>query len=104
MTSFLAEYSQIRVTDGNPKRDIWIHGAQALRIADPGWIEAYEEVLQTVLAPIGAYQVMCIFLGQNGHFYGGFDREFGDLGNSVTEMIERIWYPAGAVFEYQVDD
>lgn len=104
LEAFLTEYSGIGVWEGDPRSTIWIDGAAAAKAADPGWAEAYEEVLRTQLAPVGGYQPMFLFLGRDGRLYGGFDREFGYLGETLPEAMNSIWHPEGRHFEYRITD
>jgi SUKH-3 immunity protein len=90
LLAFLEEYADLLIKSDDGTRTLWIGAARAVREVDRGWASAYSEVIQSVLAPVGGYSHMTIYLGQNGVFYGGFDSEYGPLASNIEELVNAV--------------
>jgi hypothetical protein len=90
LSNFLAEYSGLIVGSDKTGRSVWFDADKAARGVDPEWPRAYADVVGSPMVPVGGYSHMTVYFGQDGRLYGGFDDEFGLLGASVSEALERL--------------
>jgi hypothetical protein len=90
LTDLLAEFSPLTFRSDDSQRSVWIDGLRSATDADPDWAQEYGRLAGSLLAPIGRYSHMTIYVAQDGTLYGGFDREFGRLGADVKEALNGL--------------
>jgi hypothetical protein len=89
---FLAEFSglAIRVHDRDP---MIIDAADAVDVTYRSWVDAWSRRAGTYLIPVGAYSHLTVLLGRDGWLYGGYDNEFGRLGQTLAEVVATTLIP-----------
>ncbi|MCG3751104.1 SUKH-3 domain-containing protein [Amycolatopsis sp. Poz14] len=93
--SFLREYSGISMqwkrSSGFPD-EMRFSAARVLESFDPRWVASYADRAKTALVPVGEASngYLVLLLGRNGHWFGGFDDAFGELGGDVLTCIDRL--------------
>jgi hypothetical protein len=91
---FLREFNGITIDFvRNGRSDsIWFDAQRASALADPEWIEHYEERTKTSLVPIGCsnHEHLMLMQSDSGGFYGAFDDFLCALGSGPDEMIENL--------------
>lgn len=104
LLDFLPEYTGL-VVEANDGRFVRFDPQLAAHNTSPEWTRSYATLTSCDLVPIGEYSHMTIYLGADGLFYGGYDREFGRLGSTVREVLDRLLNDAsGAVLDLRVAD
>jgi hypothetical protein len=103
--AFLEQYAGLEIKSDDGTQMLWIDGARAARETDPEWTRAYSDRIGSVLAPVGGHSHMTIYLGRDGEFYGGFDREYGRLASSMEELLNALFNRGGppARLEYELE-
>lgn len=86
----LREYSGLAIGDEAEARYLWVDGSRAAIEADPDWVAAYSKDLHLRLAPIGGYSHMLVMADSAGRCWGGFDYEYGLLGESLLSTIDAL--------------
>jgi len=94
--AFLAEFSGLRVISPDATRSLLIDGDNAARHADPDWCAAYADELGVAVTPVGEYSHMTLVLDAGGVFWGGFDADFGYLGEGIEGVIDRLLIHPGS--------
>ncbi|MET9263594.1 SUKH-3 domain-containing protein [Amycolatopsis sp. NPDC004079] len=93
--NFLREYSGISMrwkrVSGFPD-GMRFSAARLLESFDPRWVAGYADRAKTTLVPVGEASngYLVLLLGRNGHWFGGFDDAFGELGEDVLSCIDRL--------------
>ena len=83
----LTEYSDLVVVSASGDRRLWISGTRAAAESDVDWCMAYSGGLGLRLVPVGGHSHMTILVDEAGGFWGGFDHEYGRLGDTVEDVI-----------------
>ncbi|MFE0024190.1 SUKH-3 domain-containing protein [Amycolatopsis sp. NPDC059021] len=91
---FLREYSGLVLTwerDGSPD-DVWFSAAAICAQAASGWVADYSARAGTTLVPVGAANrgYLMLLLGENGHWFGGFDDAFGEVGEDLLSCLDNL--------------
>lgn len=84
----LAEFHGITVRDA--QRGLWIDAHRAAGDCDPDWCAAYSSEAARTLTPFGGYSHMSLLVDDRGGRWGGFDVEYGYLGDSVASVVEAL--------------
>ena len=102
--AILAKYSNLVVrSDSAPRQELWLDGKRAAEEADRDWCAAYEARSGQVLTPVGGYSHATIYVDEAGRFWGGFDFEYGLVGDSIGEMVNGlVLEPGSRRFDHQV--
>ena len=102
--AILSEYSSLEFRDpASPGQRLWIDGARAAQECDPDWCSAYEAGSDQVLTPIGGFSHATIYIDDGGRFWGGFDLEYGLLGDSLDELVHAlVVLPGSRPFDHQL--
>ncbi|ASR54118.1 SUKH-3 domain-containing protein [Cellulomonas sp. PSBB021] len=87
---FLEVFSGLVITDEEGRRALHIDGHQAARHADPDWCEAYAEGIGRAITPVGEYSHMTLVIDETGAFWGGFDAEYGLMGENIVDVIRAL--------------
>jgi hypothetical protein len=93
LENFLHNFSGLEIRDITfvPARVLWISAERACMQTDQPQIAEYSERADSQIAPIGGYSHMTIYLSQNDALLGGYDGEFGVLGQSLIECVETLF-------------
>lgn len=94
--AFLAEYSGVTVASDDGRRSIRIDGHEAARHADPDWCFAYSEGIGRALTPIGEYSHMTLLIDEAGAFWGGFDADYGFMGDDIVDVVHALLVEPGS--------
>lgn len=64
----------------------------ALRLSYADWVAEYSRRAGSSLIPIGfsSHEHLLLLVDAKGRWFGAFDDEFGRLGSSVVDMVDRI--------------
>jgi len=94
LEQFLREFTGITINfirNGHPD-SIWFDAQRASALADPEWVEHYEERTKASLVPIGFsnHEHLMLMQSDEGGFYGAFDDFLCALGSEADEMIENL--------------
>lgn len=87
---FLAGYSGLVIATVDRRRVLLIDGHQAARGTDPDWCAAYAEGIGRALTPVGQYSHMTLMIDEVGAFWGGFDADYGYLGQDIVEVVQAL--------------
>ena len=87
----LTEYCFLDIHPPGAGNALMIDPVRALMHADSDWLEAYQELVHERLVPVGEYSHMWVLYSPSGMFYGGFDEDFGPLGESMEEVVHDIF-------------
>jgi hypothetical protein len=94
LADFLVEYSDLWMLIDHVGRtdEIWIAPCRACTLIDRSWVIEYGRRSSTSLVPIGgAYRNhLVLLLGGDGRIFGGYDNEFGVLGNNAKDVIANL--------------
>ncbi|GAB2573081.1 hypothetical protein GCM10027269_31280 [Kribbella endophytica] len=79
----------VRATDGDL---FWVDPVEALRMVYPERVAQYSVEFGTYVAPIGAALAdhLVVYLGQDGAFYGSYDKYTCRVGVDVEEALGRL--------------
>jgi len=104
IVDFLREYSGLVINfdrAGEPD-EIWFSGERASELMAPDWIEDYSQRSGVQLAPVGAAygEYLTLLIAEDGSWYGGFDDEFGSMGNNFLDTLENILLNKGFVARF----
>lgn len=91
----LAEYSGLVVMSVDGRRSINIDGRVAARSADLGWCEAYAEGIGRAVTPVGEYSHMTLVIDEAGAFWGGFDADYGFMGDDIADVVHGLLIEPG---------
>jgi hypothetical protein len=94
--ALLREFSGLTVWAADKRRSLWFDGERALRDIDPAWCRAYSEDSGRLLLPVGGYSHMVLLVDEVGGLWGGFDAEYGQLADSVTEAVRVLLIDPGS--------
>jgi hypothetical protein len=86
----LTEYADLVVVSASGDRSLWISGTRAAAESDVAWCMAYSGELGLRLVPVGGHSHMTILVDEAGRFWGGFDYEYGRLGDTVEDVIQGV--------------
>ncbi|GAB4084053.1 hypothetical protein GCM10028784_06830 [Myceligenerans cantabricum] len=81
-------------TDG--LRALRIDGRAAARDADPDWCSAYAEGIGRPVTPVGEYSHMTLVIDDAGEFWGGFDADYGFMGEDVVAVVPALLVEPGS--------
>jgi len=84
----LTEFAGLTV--GEPDQSLWVDGQRAADDCDPAWCAAYGIEVGRTLTPFGAYSHMSLLVDDRGGIWGGFDAEYGYLGDSLASVVEAL--------------
>jgi hypothetical protein len=90
---FLEEYSGLVISWETHRNPLVLSGSEAARGVDAGWCEAYSEAIGLVLSPVGVYSHMTLYVDPSGGLWGGFDREYGQVGSLLDVVRETFLEP-----------
>ncbi|MEV8027960.1 SUKH-3 domain-containing protein [Cellulosimicrobium funkei] len=93
---FLEVFSGLMVTEDEGRRALRIDGHEAARHADPDWCKAYAEGIGRAVTPVGDYSHMTLVIDEVGAFWGGFDADYGLIGESIVEVVEALLIKPGS--------
>ena len=100
VVDFLREHSGLVINFDRIGPDkIWFSGQSAAELMAPAWIESYSQRIGFRLAPVGAAygEHLTLLIAEDGSWYGGFDDEFGSLGNSFLDALENLLLNEGFI-------
>jgi hypothetical protein len=92
---FLRQYSglQLPIVDrlGRPD-EIWFSAHRACMGIASSWIRTYSDRSGTTVLPVGeAYHGhLTLLIGENGHWFGGYDNEFGLIGEDLLSCLDNL--------------
>jgi hypothetical protein len=86
----LTEYADLVVVSASGDRSLWISGARAAAESELAWCMAYSGQLGLRLVPVGGHSHMTILVDEAGWFWGGFDDEYGRLGDTVDDVVHGV--------------
>jgi hypothetical protein len=86
----LTEYADLVVVSASGDMSLWISGTRAAAESDVGWCMAYSGELGVRLVPVGGHSHMIILVDETGGFWGGFDDEYGRLGDTLEDVIHGV--------------
>ncbi len=92
--AFLREYSGLDLPwdrDGFAD-EIWFSAARICQDRDPSWVGEYAARAGTALVPVGASNTghLMLLIGEDGRWFGGFDDEFGELGEDLLSCLDNL--------------
>lgn len=94
LVEFLVSYSglSLAVDDGDRQDAIWFSAARACAGIAPGWVLDYSARARIRLAPVGECyrEHLTLLLGEDGRVFGGYDNEFGRLGDTVLAALANL--------------
>jgi hypothetical protein len=93
---FLAEYSGLTIALPDGSRVLRIDGLAAARGADPDWCSAYAASIGHAVTPIGEYSHMILVMDATGAFWGGFDADYGFMGDSIVAVVQALLVEPGS--------
>ncbi|MFI2102920.1 SUKH-3 domain-containing protein [Isoptericola sp. NPDC019693] len=93
---FLAEFSGLVIAYQEGRSALRIDGNKAALHADPDWCEAYAEGIGRAVTPVGEYSHMTLVIDESGAFWGGFDANYGLMGETITEVIQALLIDPGS--------
>ncbi|MBL7520203.1 SUKH-3 domain-containing protein [Frankia sp. CNm7] len=93
---FLAEYSGLVITSEDGRSVTRIDGHEAARNAVPGWCAAYGHGIGRAVTPIGEYSHMTLVIDEAGEFWGGFDDQYGSMGDTIIDVVHELLVEPGA--------
>jgi len=101
LNSFLHEYGGICLLTlhvGKPD-EIWFSAGRACSLIDVQWVREYSSRAGVAVVPIGAAyrDHLAILLGEDGRIFGGYDNEFGLVGENVRSAISNLLENRGFV-------
>lgn len=96
---FLREYSGLDITWETKDNPLIVNGATVARDADVGWCEAYSTEIGSRLVPVAEYAHMTLYVDPDGGLWGGVGNEYGQVGSSLVDVIERIFLKPGQGFD-----
>lgn len=102
--AILTKYSNLVFRSNSAlQQELWLDGKRAAEEADRDWCAAYEAGSGQVLTPVGGYSHATIYVDDAGRFWGGFDFEYGLVGDSIEEMVNGlVLEPGSRRFDHQV--
>lgn len=64
----------------------------AIELCFKSWVDEYSSRAQTPLIPMGYAnsEHLLLLVAEDGRWFGGYDDEFGYLGNSVLSMVDIV--------------
>lgn len=90
LMEFLAEYARLKIDSHDGMRTLSLDVTGAAAGTDPEWGGSYSKMIGVVLAPVGEYSHMTIYLARDGIFYGGFDAEYGRIADSLEGLVDSV--------------
>lgn len=91
---FLSEFNGITIefTRNGYRDSMWFDAQRVSKLADPEWVEYYEDRTKQSLVPVGCsnHEHLMLMASDKGGFYGAFDDFLTALGSGPVEMIENL--------------
>jgi hypothetical protein len=95
----LREFSGLTVRGNHGNQFLTFDGEQALRHTDPAWTRAYSEQSGRTLLPVGEYSHALILVDEAGCLWGGFDDLYGQLADSVVDLVHELFIAPSRTFD-----
>jgi hypothetical protein len=92
---FLREFSGLDIASETKDNSLIVNGATVARDADIGWCDAYSTEIGSRLVPVAEYAHMTLYVDLDGGLWGGVGNEYGQVGSTLVEAIERIFFRGG---------
>jgi hypothetical protein len=102
--ALLREFSGLTVWGKEGSQCLTFDGEQALRRTDPAWSRAYSEDSGRTLLPVGEYSHAVILVDETGCLWGGFDDLYGQLADSVVDLVHELFIEPSRRFDRQLRD
>ena len=93
VTEFVRQCSGLRIPiDHGGPDEIWFSAERACGLLHRAWTEDYSRRAGTGLVPVGAAyrEHLTLLVGENGNWFGGYDDEFGLLGEDVLSALDNL--------------
>jgi hypothetical protein len=100
---FLSEFSGLQIIWETKDNPLTVNGAIVAGDADIGWCEAYSTAIGSQLVPVGEYAHMTLYVDPDGGLWGGVGNEYGQIGSSLVDVIERIFLKPRQGFDRRLD-
>jgi hypothetical protein len=101
--NFLREFSGLDITWETKDNSLIVNGATVARDADIGWCNAYSTEIGSRLVPVAEYAHMTLYVDSDGGLWGGVGNEYGQVGSTLAEAIERIFLGRGQGFDRRLN-
>jgi len=98
------EFSGLTVWGKDGSQCLTFDGEQALRRTDLAWSRAYSEDSGRTLLPVGEYSHAVILVDEAGCLWGGFDDLYGQLADSVVDLVHELFIEPSRRFDRQLRD
>jgi hypothetical protein len=91
---FLRQYSGLHLSvdlAGRPD-EIWFSAHRACMHIGSSWVRDYSDRSGITLLPVGAAYTghLTLLIGENGHWFGGYDNEFGLIGEDLLSCLDNL--------------
>ncbi|MFC5266850.1 SUKH-3 domain-containing protein [Kribbella qitaiheensis] len=98
----LQEFSELVVQGDDGRQSLWFDGERALHGRDLAWSRAYSEDSGHNLLPVGEYSHAVILVDEGGGLWGGFDDLYGQLADSVVDLVHELFIEPSRRFDRQL--
>jgi hypothetical protein len=102
--ALLREFSGLTVWGKDGSQCPTFDGEQALRRTDPAWSRAYSEDVGRTLLPVAEYSHAVILVDEADCLWGGFDDLYGQLAESVVDLVHELFIEPSRRFDRQLRD
>lgn len=99
---FLQEFSGLQITWESKDNPLIVDGVVVARDADVGWCEALSAAIGSQLVPVGQYAHMTLYVDPHGALWGGVGDEYGQVGGSLVDVIDRTFLNPGQRLDRRV--